>query len=80
MRSSPANASLTCVPMDAICTSGAATSPMKKMYMTKSPSVMEPPTIDRPPTMIMSDADHADDHGRGGADGRRPGDGCRHVL
>ncbi len=31
MRSSPANASEICVPMEAIETSGAATSPMKKM-------------------------------------------------
>ena len=54
MRSSPANASLTCVPIDAICTSGAAISPTKKTYMTKSPSVIVPARIDRPPMMIMS--------------------------
>ena len=29
-----------CVPIDAICTSGAASRPVKKMYMTKSPSVI----------------------------------------
>ena len=54
MRSSPANASVICVPMDAIPISGAATSPTKKMYMTNSPSVIVPPRIARPPTTIMS--------------------------
>ena len=42
MRSSPANASLICVPIEAICTSGAATRPVKNRYMTKSPSVIVP--------------------------------------
>ena len=54
MRSSPANASVICVPIDAIWTSGAATSPMKKMYMTKSPSVIVPARIARPPTTIIT--------------------------
>jgi len=54
IRSSPANASLTCVPIDAICTSGAATRPVKNRYITKSPSVIEPARIDRPPTTIIS--------------------------
>ena len=54
MRSRPANASLTCVPIEAICTSGAATRPVKNRYMTKSPSVIDPARIERPPTMIIS--------------------------
>jgi len=54
MRSSPANASLICVPMEAICTSGAATRPMKKTYITKSPRVMRSASIARPPTRIIS--------------------------
>ena len=54
MRSSPANASLTCVPIDAIWTSGAATSPTKSTYTKKSPTVMCPAMIERPPTMIIS--------------------------
>ncbi len=33
--------------------SGDATSPVKKMYMTKSPSVMPPDRMARPPTTIM---------------------------
>ncbi len=40
MRSRPAKASVICVPMAAISTSGAATSAVKKMYMKKSPSVI----------------------------------------
>ena len=35
-------------------TTGAATSPVKKMYMTRSPSVIVPARIARPPTTIMS--------------------------
>ena len=54
MRSSPANASVICVPIDAIETSGAATRPMKKMYMTRSPSVISPAMIARPPSQIIS--------------------------
>ena len=54
IRSSPANASLTCVPIDAIDTTGAATRPVKKMYMTKSPSVIWPSRIARPPTTIIN--------------------------
>ena len=54
MRSSPANASVICVPMEAIDTSGAATSPMKRMYMTSSPSVISPARMARPPSQIIS--------------------------
>ena len=54
MRSRPANASVICVPIEAIETSGAATSPMKKMYMTRSPSVISPARIARPPSQIIS--------------------------
>jgi hypothetical protein len=32
MRSSPANASVICVPIEAICTIGIAIRPVKKMY------------------------------------------------
>ena len=60
MRSSPANASVICVPMLAIETSGAATSPMKKTYMMKSPSVMRPGE-----DVAAADPDHHDaDHAR----------------
>ena len=54
MRSSPANASEIWVPIDAIETSGAATRPVKKTYITKSPSVIVPARIARPPTTIIS--------------------------
>ena len=54
MRSSPAKASEIWVPIDAIETSGAATSPVKKTYITNSPSVMVPARIARPPTTIIS--------------------------
>ncbi len=54
MRSRPANASVICVPIDAIDTSGAATRPMKKMYMTSSPSVISPAMMARPPSQIIS--------------------------
>ena len=53
MRSSPANASLICVPIDAICTSGAAMSPTKNTYMMNPPRVIVPARMARPPTMIM---------------------------
>ncbi|MND00732.1 hypothetical protein D3C83_194520 [compost metagenome] len=39
--------------MEAIETTGAATRPMKKMYITKSPSVMRPSRIAPPPTTII---------------------------
>jgi hypothetical protein len=42
------------VPIDAICTSGAATRPVKNRYITKSPSVIDPSRIDRPPMTIIS--------------------------
>ena len=53
MRSRPANASVICVPIDAIETSGAATRPMKKMYIIRSPSVIFPAMMSRPPSQIM---------------------------
>jgi hypothetical protein len=52
MRSSPANASDSCVPIRAIWTSGAVISPTKKTYMTRSPTVIAPACTARPP-MIM---------------------------
>ena len=54
MRSRPANASVICVPMLAIEIIGAASRPMKKMYITKSPSVIRPPTISLPPIQIIT--------------------------
>ena len=54
MRSSPANASVIWVPIEAIETSGAATSPMKKMYITKSPRVMRPARMSLPPSQTIS--------------------------
>ena len=54
MRSRPANASVICVPMLAIEIIGAASRPMKKMYITKSPSVMRPATMSLPPIQIMT--------------------------
>ncbi len=54
MRSSPANASEICVPMDAICTSGAATSPTRYTYMNRSPSVIRPLSTSRPAITITS--------------------------
>ena len=54
MRSSPASASVICVPMAAICTIGAASKPTKKTYMKKSPSVIVPARMAWPPTMIIT--------------------------
>jgi hypothetical protein len=54
MRSSPANASLICVPIEAMPTTGATVMPVKKRYMMKSPSVMVPARIARPPTISMT--------------------------
>ena len=54
MRSRPANASVICVPMEAIEISGAASRPMKKMYMTKSPSVIRPARMSLPPSQIIT--------------------------
>ena len=70
MRSSPANASVICVPIDAIETSGAATSPMKKMYMIRSPSVISPAMIGAAAQPDHQHADDADDH-RAARGGRR---------
>ena len=42
-----------CVPIEAICTTGAASRPVKKMYMTKSPSVIVPARMARPPMRII---------------------------
>ena len=53
MRSRPANASVICVPMEAMETSGAATRPMKKMYIIRSPSVICPAMMARPPSQII---------------------------
>ena len=53
IRSSPANASVSWVPIEAISATGATSRPVKKMYMTKSPSVIVPARIARPPTSIM---------------------------
>ena len=54
MRSRPANASLICVPIDAIDTTGATVIAVKNRYMMKSPSVISPDRIDWPPTRIMT--------------------------
>jgi hypothetical protein len=54
MRSRPAKASVICVPIDAICTTGAAIRPVKKMYMMKSPRVISPETMARPPMAIIT--------------------------
>ena len=54
MRSRPASASDSCVPIEDIWISGAASMPTKKMYMMKSPSVIVPARIARPPTTIIT--------------------------
>jgi hypothetical protein len=43
-----------CVPIEAMETSGAATRPMKKTYMTRSPTVISPARMARPPSQITS--------------------------
>ena len=62
MRSSPANASVICVPIDAIWMTGTAIMPVNRRYMTKSPSVIVPGAGSAwPPTSIMitpMSADH----------------------
>ena len=40
MRSSPANASVICVPIEAIWTIGMAIRPVNEMYANRSPSVI----------------------------------------
>ncbi len=54
MRSRPANASVICVPIEAMETSGAATRPIRTMYMIRSPSVISPARMARPPSQIIS--------------------------
>jgi hypothetical protein len=54
MRSSPAKASLICVPIEAICTTGATTSAMKIMYVKKSPNVISFARIAFPPTIMTT--------------------------
>jgi hypothetical protein len=54
IRSSPANASEICVPMDAICTTGATSSATNAMYITRSPSVIRPLSTSGPAIVIMS--------------------------
>ena len=54
MRSSPAKASVICVPMLAICTTGNATRPTKKIYEMRSPSVISPRATARPPIVRIS--------------------------
>ena len=54
IRSRPAKASVICVPMLAICTTGNETRPTKKMYDTRSPSVISPRATARPPTVRIS--------------------------
>ncbi len=53
MRSRPANASVSCVPTLANCTTGTAMSAVKVRYMTKSPIVISPARIELPPTSII---------------------------
>ena len=53
IRSRPANASVICVPIDAMLMSGSATRPMKTPYMKKSPSVIAPERMACPPSRIM---------------------------
>ena len=53
MRSSPANASVICVPIEAISTSGRAIMPVNDTYMTSLPTVIVPARTARPPTSIM---------------------------
>ena len=43
-----------CVPIEAICTTGAAIRPVKKRYMTKSPRVIVRARMARPPTRIIT--------------------------
>ena len=54
MRSSPANASVICVPMLASWMIGTVTSAVRVKYMTKSPIVISPARIEAPPTSIIA--------------------------
>ena len=53
MRSKPANASVSCVPMLASCTTGTVMRAVKVRYMTKSPIVICPWRMALPPTNII---------------------------
>ena len=54
MRSSPANASVICVPILASWMIGTVTSAVRVKYMTKSPIVISPARIEAPPTSIIA--------------------------
>ena len=54
IRSRPANASVICVPIDEIWMTGAMTSPVKKMYWIRAPSLHAPLISARPPITIIS--------------------------
>ena len=54
MRSSPANASLSCVPIDASWMTGIVISAVKARYITRSPMVIEPFRIELPPISIIA--------------------------
>ena len=62
MRSSPANASVICVPIDAIWITGSVTSPTRMTYRKRSPVVMRPARISRAADDRHQHADRADDH------------------
>ena len=78
MRSSPANASLICVPMFASWTTGIAISAVNDRYMTKSPIVISPARIDGSADQHHRDQRRPEDQRRGRADrghaGQRLGD------
>ena len=54
MRSSPANASVICVPIDASWITGRLIIAVKARYITRSPTVMVPLRIADPPISIMA--------------------------
>ena len=54
MRSSPANASVICVPIDASWITGIVISAVNERYITRSPIVIVPFRIDVPPISIIA--------------------------
>ena len=80
MRSRPAKASVTCVPMDASWITGNAISPVNIRYMTKSPMVMLPRSDRRAAHEDHHDADGAEHERREGGDGGDAGQRLRDVA
>ena len=80
MRSRPANASLSCVPIDASWITGIVISAVNERYMKKSPIVICPARIADAADQHHRDADGADHQRRERGDRRHAGQRLRDVA